>query len=92
MSDLLVPYSEKQFIFGSSIYMYDADSAELTQIGGSSVSSIFNATNEVPIQGFYVLCDTENTAKSAVHAAWNAKKAVTGLIISFEVGAGIWKT
>lgn len=88
----LVPYSEKQFIFGSSIYMYDADSAELKQIGGSSVSSIFNATNEVPIQGFYVLCDTENTAKSAVHAAWNAKKAVTGLIISFEVGAGIWKT
>lgn len=90
--DGLVPYSEKQFIFGGSIYMYDADSGELKQIGGSSVSSIFNATNEVPIQGFYVLCDTENTAKSAVHAAWNAKKAVTDLIMSFEVGAGIWKT
>ena len=60
--------------------------------GGSSVSSIFNATNEVPISGYYVLCDTENQKLSAVHAAWNAKKAVSGLIISFEVGSGIWKT
>ena len=55
-------------------------------------ASIFNATTEVPISGFYVLCDTENTGISAVHAAWNAKKATSGLIISFEVGSGIWKT
>lgn len=55
-------------------------------------ASIFNATIEVPINGYYTLCDTENTGSSAVHAAWNQKKAVSGLIISFELSAGIWKT
>jgi hypothetical protein len=87
-----VPHREKLYMLGVDLYMYDAVSGALEQFGGSSVSSIFNATNEVPISGYYVLCDTENTAKSAVHAAWSAKKAVTGLIISFEVGSGIWKT
>ena len=29
---------------------------------------------------------------SAVHAAWSAEKAVSGLILSFELSAGIWKT
>lgn len=86
------PYTEKQYILGSDIYMYDADDADLKQIGGSSSSGIFNVTNQVPISGYYVLCDTENTGISAVHAAWNAKKATSGLIISFEVGSGIWKT
>lgn len=55
-------------------------------------ASIFNATIEVPISGYYVLCDAENESASAVHAAWNVGKAVSGLIISFEIGAGIWKT
>lgn len=86
------PYTEKQYILGSDIYMYDAEDADLKQIGGSSSSGIFNVTNQVPISGYYVLCDTENTGISAVHAAWNAKKATSGLIISFEVGSGIWKT
>lgn len=90
--DTNTPYTEKQYILGSDIYMYDADDADLKQIGGSSSSGIFNVTNQVPISGYYVLCDTENTGISAVHAAWNAKKATSGLIISFEVGSGIWKT
>ena len=90
--DTTTPYTEKQYILGSDIYMYDADDAVLKQIGGSSSSGIFNVTNQVPISGYYVLCDTENTGISAVHAAWNAKKATSGLIISFEVGSGIWKT
>jgi len=55
-------------------------------------ASIFNATTAVPIQGYYVLCDAENTSMSAVHAAWKEEKAVSGLIISFEMSAGIWKT
>ena len=55
-------------------------------------ASIFNATNEVPITGFYVLVDLNNTSKSAVHAAWNEEKAVGGLILSFEIAAGLWKT
>ena len=90
--DTTTPYTEKQYILGSDIYMYDADDADLKQVGGSSSSGIFNVTNQVPISGYYVLCDTENTGISAVHAAWNAKKATSGLIISFEVGSGIWKT
>ena len=55
-------------------------------------ASIFNATNEVPVSGYYVLCDVNNPSLSAVDAAWNAGKAASGLIISFESGAGIWKT
>ena len=55
-------------------------------------ASIFNATNEIPIRGYYVLCDDTNQEMSAVHAAWKAGKSVSGLIISFEIGAGIWKT
>ena len=39
-----------------------------------------------------MLCDAENTSMSAVHAAWKEEKAVSGLIISFEMSAGIWKT
>lgn len=55
-------------------------------------ASIFNATTQVPISGYYVLCDPDNATMSAVHAAWNAGKAVSGLIISFEIAAGLWKT
>lgn len=55
-------------------------------------ASTFNVTVAVPIQGYYSLVDQENESASAVHAAWNAKKAVSGLIMSFEIGAGVWKT
>ena len=55
-------------------------------------ASIFNATTEVPISGYYVLCDSDNESMSAIHAAWKDEKAVSGLIVSFELSAGIWKT
>lgn len=58
----------------------------------SSVAGIYNVTNEIPVQGYYVLCDEQNPTLSAVHAVWDAKKALSGLIISFEISAGIWKT
>ena len=58
----------------------------------SSVGNIFNVSAEVPIEGYYVLCDTVNPHLSAVHAAWEKGKAVNGLIISFEMSAGKWKT
>ena len=90
--DGTTPYAAKPYVTGGSLYMYDAASGELKQVGGSSTSSIFNVTNEVPVSGYYTLCDTANTNISAVHAAWKAKKAVSGLILSFEIGAGIWKT
>ena len=55
-------------------------------------ASIFNATVEVPVNGYYTLVDPNNVVLSAVHAVWNAGKAVSGLILSFEISAGIWKT
>ena len=60
--------------------------------GGSSVGNIYNVTTEIPISGYYTLCDTENVGKSAVHLAWAKKKAALGLILSFEIAAGTWKT
>lgn len=55
-------------------------------------ASIFNATTEVPISGYYTLKDDDNTTMSALHVAWMHGKAVSGLIMSFEKSAGIWKT
>ena len=88
----MLPYTEKQYVCGNKIYMYDAANSKLAETGGSGASSIFNVTNSVPIQGFYVLVDQQNTEISAVHAAWRAEKAASGLIMSFEISAGIWKT
>ena len=90
--DTASPYTDKQYVCGNRVYMYDASNYRMVEVGGNNVSSIFNATNEVPIQGYYVLCDEENIELSAVHAAWKKEKAVSGLIISFEISAGIWKT
>ena len=90
--DTASPYTDKQYVCGNRVYMYDASNYRMVEVGGNNVSSIFNATNEVPIHGYYVLCDEENIDLSAVHAAWKKYKAVSGLIISFEISAGIWKT
>ena len=73
-------------------YIYKSEEGLVAIAPKDTPASIFNATTEVPISGFYVLCDTDNTSLSAVHAAWDAKKAVSGLILSFEISAGIWKT
>lgn len=87
-----LPHLDKLYICGKHLYMYDLDNNKLIEVGSNGTSGIFNVTTQVPIQGFYVLCDTQNTTISAVHAAWRAEKAVSGLIISFEISAGIWKT
>ena len=55
-------------------------------------ASIFNATTEVPISGFYVLCDTDNTANSAVHVAKKNGQAKLGLLLTFQIKKGTWKT
>ena len=87
-----LPYTDKQYVCGKKLYMYNSDEGKLVEVGGSGTSGIFNVTNAVPINGYYVLFDQQNTGISAVHAAWNSEKAVSGLIISFEISAGIWKT
>ena len=66
---------------------------EWTKVGsGSGVGNIYNITNAEPIAGFYVLCDNDKPAISAVHVAWNKKMAAAGLIMSFEIASGVWKT
>ena len=93
VGEAVVPYEGKIYIDKSENVPYRWDGTQLVAIAPKDVpASIFNATVEVPISGYYVLVDADNTSTSAVHAAWNAEKAVSGLILSFEIGAGVWKT
>lgn len=86
-------FPNKIYIDRTENIPYRWNGSTLVAIAAKDIpASIFNATVEVPISGYYVLCDTENTSLSAVHAAWNANKATSGLILSFELSAGIWKT
>ena len=94
-------YSEEEVELSTSkLYLDLSNALPYIWKGGDMVAiapkdtpaSIFNATTAVPISGFYVLCDADNPSMSAVHAAWNEGKAVSGLILSFELSAGIWKT
>lgn len=87
-----LPYTGKQYVCEDVIYMYDTAEATLKQVGGTSDSGVFNVTCEIPVNGYYTLCNTGNTSLSAVHAAWNAKRAVKGLILSFEAENGKWRT
>ena len=74
-------------------YRWDVSTSAMVAIAPKDTpASIYNATTEKPISGYYTLCDLDNTSMSAVHAAWEDEKAVSGLIISYEMGAGIWKT
>lgn len=60
--------------------------------GAAAVGNIYNVTVMKPIDGYYSFIDTVNTKISAVHAAFNEKKAVLGLILSFQAGARKWMT
>ena len=62
------------------------------QTGGTASAGIYNVTNAEPIAGFYELSNPSRQSISAVHVAWNNKMAMAGLILSFEISAGIWKT
>ena len=81
----------KQFIGVDTIQSFQ-NLDNWKDFGGSSVGNIYNVTTEMPISGYYSLCDTENVGASAVHLAWAKKKAALGLILSFEIAAGTWKT
>ena len=81
----------KQFVGVNSIQSFQ-NLDNWKDFGGSSVGNIYNVTTEIPISGYYSLCDTENVGSSAVHLAWAKGKAALGLILSFEIAAGTWKT
>lgn len=81
------------YIDGIKNIPYIWNGTDMVPIAPENVpASIFNATTEIPVQGYYSLLDPDNQELSAVHAAWNAGKSVSGLILSFELSAGIWKT
>lgn len=78
-------------VMGKVPYIWTGN--DMVQIAPKATpASIFNATNEVPITGYYQLSDSQNESMSAIHVAWKEGKAVSGLIISFEMSASIWKT
>ena len=81
----------KQFVGVNSIQSFQ-NLDNWKDFGGSSVGNIYNVTTEMPISGYYSLCDRENVGSSAVHLSWAKGKAALGLILSFEIAAGTWKT
>ena len=81
----------KQFVGVNSIQSFQ-NLDNWKDFSGSSVGNIYNVTTEMPISGYYTLCDTQNPTLSAVHVAWSKGKAALGLILSFEITAGVWKT
>lgn len=83
----------ESYQFSGSTIQEFGRTANWTEYGAASgEAGIFNVTNEVPVVGYYVLCDALNTKLSALHATYKAGVAAAGLIISFELSAGVWKT
>ena len=87
----LTPYQNKIYIDGSQNIPYRWNGTELVPIAArASAASIYNPTVETG--SYYVLCDTEDTTHSAVHVAMANKKATVGLMITFAIKKGTWKT
>lgn len=73
-------------------YRYDTTKSKLVAISAkASAASIYNPTVENDGRT-YVLCDTENTSNSALHVAKRNGKAALGLMITFALKKGTWKT
>ena len=64
----------------------------VTKLEGNPVSPIYNVTVEVPLSdgAFYSLYNSEYTNLSALHASF--PKATKGMILSFAIAKGKWKT
>ena len=91
-SDLALGETAETAFPGNRGVLLETEVEELKNNKGAAVGNIFNVSAEVPIAGYYTLCDTVNPQLSAVHVAWEKGKVVNGLIISFEISAGKWKT
>lgn len=64
----------------------------VTKLEGNPVSPIYNVTVEMPLSdgAFYSLYNAEYTNLSALHAS--LPKATKGMILSFAIAKGKWKT
>lgn len=88
------PYSDKIYVDKNQNipYRYDSNIQQMVAIAAkASAATIFNPTVENN-NHYYVLCDTDDTENSAVHVAKKNKKAALGLMITFALKKGMWKT
>ena len=91
----LTPYSEKQYIFEKSIYMYDATSGELQQVsGGAAVGNCYNVTAARAANGDELPTSpaTYDTKQSAIEYAISKEAVGIGVQITFASSATTWKT
>lgn len=79
---------DKVFLCGARAYVWNDEEEELVEISGSgSGNGFYNVTNEQPLpEGYY-------NKITAIEALLNAKikdEAKLGMILTFEVSAGVW--
>lgn len=71
-------------------YRYDTTKSKLVAISSNSSGGAYNPSAE---DGrVYVLCDTNDTSNSAVHVAKRNGQAKLGLLLTFALKKGTWKT
>ena len=86
------PSEEKIYLNIVENVPYRWNGTEMTAIAARAIAaSIYNPTVENNGRNF-VLLDTEDTANSAVHVAKANKKEAVGLMLTFALKKGTWKT
>ena len=89
--DATTPYINKIYIDESENIPYRWNGTDLVAIAAKANSaSIYNPTVETG--SYYVLCDTDDAPHSAVHVAKANRKTSLGLMITFALKKGTWKT
>lgn len=72
------------------MYRYDNTKNKLIAVSSNSSGGAYNPSAE---DGrLYVLCDTSDTSNSAVHVAKRNGEAKLGLLLTFALKKGTWKT
>ena len=89
--DGTIPYVNKIYIDESENIPYRWNGTDLVAIAAkANAASIYNPTVETG--SYYVLCDTDDPSHSAVHVAKANRKTSLGLMITFALKKGTWKT
>ena len=88
------PYTEKPYVAGGIIYMYDAGSTELKQIGGSATGNCYNVTAARAANGDELPTNpaTYDNKQSAIEYAISKDAVGIGVQITFASSATTWKT
>lgn len=88
---VLVARNDRMFRCGNELYRYDGKM--LVKVGGASVSNI-NVTEEIPLASgeYYSDLNSDVQTHNVLDAVLDAGYAALGLIITFAIGQGSWKT